>query len=206
MTIITTHSGQQVDIESPVSDCILIEDIAHALSFLCRGSGQANFFFSVARHCVYCALEAEARGFSREVVLACLLHDASEAYLSDVTRPVKAEMPRYKEIEAPLQELIWNKWLVEPLDTQELIQVFQIDDAILAYEFLNHNLVSVVASDAHSAAHRPPNLGKAMERIAKQCGAEAARILQSNARAIFAGETLLPQELHIPRRFLGFWV
>ncbi len=81
-----------------------------------------------------------------------------------------------------------------------------IDGDAFVRRLLKWGLVQVVASDAHSAAHRPPNLGKAMERIAKQCGAEAARTLQSNARAIFAGETLQPQELHIPRRLLGFWV
>lgn len=67
--------------------------------------------------------------------MACLLHDASEAYLSDVTRPVKAELPRYKEIEAPLQEMIWNKWLDTPLTEEERAMVFVIDDAILDYEF-----------------------------------------------------------------------
>jgi hypothetical protein len=81
--------------------------------------------------------EAKARGYSERIQLACLLHDASEAYLSDVTRPVKAELPRYKEIEAPLQETIWNKWLGEPLTEEECKQVFDIDDAILAHEFLN---------------------------------------------------------------------
>ena len=54
-----------------------------------------------------------------------------------MTRPVKAELPKYKEIEAPLQEAIWNKWLDVPLTAQEMVQVFQIDDAILAHEFLN---------------------------------------------------------------------
>lgn len=81
-----------------------------------------------------------------------------------------------------------------------------IDSDALVRRLLRWGLVQVVASDAHSAVHRPPNLGKAMERIAKQCGAETVRTLQSNARAIFQGETLQAQELHIPKRFLGFWV
>ena len=54
-----------------------------------------------------------------------------------MTRPVKAELPRYMEIEAPLQETIWNKWLGEPLTEEERKQVFAIDDAILAHEFEN---------------------------------------------------------------------
>ena len=116
MTIITTHSGQRVDIESPQAESIRIEDIAHATSFLCRGSGQANYFFPVARHCVYCAREAMAQGFSREVVLACLLHDASEAYMTDVPKPIKDNLiPQYREYEDKLLDVIYEKFIGRPL-------------------------------------------------------------------------------------------
>ena len=59
--------------------------------------------------------EAKARDYSEKVQLASLLHDASEAYLSDVTRPVKKELPKYLEIEKPLQDAIWNKYLDVPV-------------------------------------------------------------------------------------------
>ena len=135
MTIITTHSGQQVDIESPQADTLRIEDIAHALSFLCRGSGQANFFFSVARHCVYCAREAQARGFSREVVLACLLHDASEAYMTDVPKPIKDNLiPQYREYEDVLLDCVYRKFIGRALTHEELSQVALIDRVLLQYD------------------------------------------------------------------------
>ena len=135
MTIITTHSGQKVDIENPRSDALRIEDIAHALSFLCRGSGQANFFFSVARHCVYCAREAKARGFSREVVLACLLHDASEAYMTDVPKPIKDNLiPQYREYEDVLLDRIYEKFIGRALMEEELEQVALIDHVLLQYD------------------------------------------------------------------------
>ena len=54
-----------------------------------------------------------------------------------MTRPVKAELPQYKEIEEPLQQTIWDKWLHTPLTKEEQKQVFDIDDAILAHEFLH---------------------------------------------------------------------
>ena len=136
MSEIMTYTKKMLDPLHPDMELIDIEDVAHALSMLCRANGHFENFYSVAQHSINCMKEAEARGCSDKVQLACLLHDASEAYLSDVTRPVKAELPGYKEIEAPLQEMIWNKWLVEPLSTQEQAQVFQIDDAILAHEFL----------------------------------------------------------------------
>ena len=137
MSEIMTYTKIMFDPLHPNAEQIDIEDIAHALSMLCRANGHFKSFYSVAQHRINCMKEAKARGYSERIQLACLLHDASEAYLSDVTRPVKAELPRYKEIEAPLQEAIWNKWLNTPLTEEERKQVFDIDDAILAYEFLD---------------------------------------------------------------------
>ena len=111
MSEIMTYTKKMFDPLHPNAELIDIEDIAHALSMLCRANGHFKSFYSVAQHSINCMKEATARGYSDRIQLACLLHDASEAYLSDVTRPVKAELPRYKEIEAPLQETIWNKWL-----------------------------------------------------------------------------------------------
>lgn len=136
MSEILTYTRKMFDPLRPDAALIDIEDIAHALSMLCRANGHFKTFYSVCQHSINCAKEAEARGLSKRLQLACLLHDASEAYLSDVTRPVKAELPKYKEIEAPLQEAIWNKWLSTPLTAEERKQVFAIDDAILVHEFL----------------------------------------------------------------------
>ena len=77
---ITTYTGIHFDPLAPTPEGLEIRDIAHALSLLCRGNGHVQTFFSVGQHCIHCALEAQARGMSRRVVLACLLHDASEAY------------------------------------------------------------------------------------------------------------------------------
>ena len=136
MSELMTYTRKMFDPLHPNTDRIDIADIAHALSLLCRANGHIRHFYSVAQHSINCMMEAQARGHSPRLQLACLLHDASEAYLSDITRPVKAELPQYKQIETPLQEAIWNKWLVQPLTEEETVQVFQIDDAILAHEFL----------------------------------------------------------------------
>lgn len=135
MSEIMTRSKLMFDPIRPDAEKIDITDIAHALSMLCRANGHFKSFYSVAQHSINCMREAQARGYSRKVQLACLLHDASEAYLSDVTRPVKAELPKYKEIEAPLQDMIWDKWLEAPLTQEENAQVFEIDDGILLHEF-----------------------------------------------------------------------
>ena len=136
MSAIMTYTGTMFDPLNPKPDQIDSRDIAHALSMLCRANGHFKTFYSVGQHCVNCMQEAAARGYSRKVQLACLLHDASEAYLSDVTRPVKHELPQYLEIEKPLQEAIWNKYLPEPMTPEEQKQVQDIDDAMLYHEFL----------------------------------------------------------------------
>lgn len=89
MSYITTYTGKHFDPVNPDASLLCIEDIAHALSLLCRGNGHVQTFFSVGQHCIACAKEAQARGLSARLILACLLHDASECYMSDVPRPFK---------------------------------------------------------------------------------------------------------------------
>lgn len=135
MSRIMTCSHKMFDPLNPEVELIDIADIAHSLAMLCRANGHFRSFYSVGMHCINCAKEAIARGYSRKVQLACLLHDGSEAYLSDVTRPVKQEIPQYREIEEPLQDVIWEKFLGEKLTEEENRQVFLIDDEILENEF-----------------------------------------------------------------------
>lgn len=119
----------------PKPSDINLRDISHALSLLCRANGHFPYFYSVGQHCVNCAKEAAARGEGRRVILACLLHDASEAYLSDITRPVKKYLPEYLNIEEKLQKAIYEKYLKAPLTPEEAACVKRIDDDMLIYEF-----------------------------------------------------------------------
>lgn len=136
MGAIKTHMGIMFDPLEPKQAQILIEDIAHALSMLCRANGHFRSFYSVGMHCINCAREAAARGYSRRVQLGCLLHDGSEAYLADVTRPVKQVLPQYLQIEAPLQQAIWDQWIQPALTEAEIRQIFEIDDHMLLNEFV----------------------------------------------------------------------
>ncbi len=135
MSAIKTFTGVMIDPSNPKPEQIRIEDIAHALSMLCRANGHFKSFYSVGQHCVNCAEEAAARGYSVRVQLGCLLHDGSEAYLSDVTRPVKELLPMYLQIEEPLQDVIWKKYITDPLTDEEIRQIFEIDDILLFNEF-----------------------------------------------------------------------
>ena len=134
MSYILTYKKKEFYPLEPRIEDIDVEDIAHALSLLCRANGHFKHFYSVALHSINCAYEAQARGYSQNVILACLLHDGSEAYLADITRPVKKHLHKYLEIEDVLQNKIFEKW-VPTLSEEERKQVFEIDDAILYYEF-----------------------------------------------------------------------
>lgn len=131
---ITTYSGIHFYPLHPNLDDFRIEDIAHALSLICRGNGHVKQFFSVGQHCIHCTLEAQARHLSNRVCLACLLHDASEAYLSDVPRPFKKKLPDYIELEEMMLSKIYTRFLGSDLTKEEKAQVKSIDNDLLAYD------------------------------------------------------------------------
>ena len=157
---ITTYTGIRFYPASPDAEGICIEDIAHALSLLCRGNGHVSRFWSVAEHCILCAREAAAREWPDRLVLASLLHDASECYLSDVPRPFKKELPAYREHEARLLNLIYERYLGTTLTAEEERLVKEIDDGALFYDLkeLLHNEQSEEDPQFHVVpdyAHRP---------------------------------------------------
>lgn len=139
---IYTHSETEFWPLDPNMDEITAKDIGHALSLVCRGNGHVKHFYSVAQHSIFCAKEAKLRRLSKRVQLGCLLHDGSEAYLSDITRPVKKQLPTYIEIEEHLQNYIYEKFGLTNISKEELNQIKVIDDAMLKYELdilMNYN-------------------------------------------------------------------
>ncbi len=131
---ITTYTGLHIEPADPSSNLICIDDIAHALSLLCRGNGHVKTFWSVGQHYIACAKEAAARGLPARIVLACLLHDASECYMSDVPRPIKQTLPAYREQEKRLLSVIYEKFLGSDLTAEEARLVKEIDDVMLQYD------------------------------------------------------------------------
>jgi hypothetical protein len=119
----------------PVAQDIRIEDIAHALSLMTRANGHFDYFYSVGQHSINCCKEAKARGYSGAVQLGCLLHDGSEAYISDITRPVKAHLPQYRAFEEILQTMIYERFGLA-LTCRDHEEIRSVDDALLYHEFI----------------------------------------------------------------------
>jgi uncharacterized protein len=105
---IVTYSGLIIEPLNPDPELINIEDIAHALSNMCRFTGHVRQFYSVAQHSVYAG-----QVVSEENRMWALLHDASEAYLADIARPVKHAFGLgevYREAEEKLMEAVAEKF------------------------------------------------------------------------------------------------
>jgi len=105
-TRIMLASGALFDLMDPEGSDFTLQDIAHGLGRVCRFAGQVNRYYSVAEHCVHVARLVPATS-SR----AALLHDASEAFIGDVTRPLKALLPDYQRIEARVEAAITARFL-----------------------------------------------------------------------------------------------
>ena len=131
---ITTYTRKHFDPINPDAELICIEDIAHALPMICRGNGHVSSFWSVGEHCILCAKEAAAKGYSNRLVLAALLHDASECYMSDVPRPFKKSLKEYNRQEEILLNVIFEKYLGSILTEEEQRIVKEIDDAMLWFD------------------------------------------------------------------------
>lgn len=134
MSYITTYTGKRFDPTNPDANLLDIKDIAHALSLVCRGNGHVKVFYSVGQHCIDCCKEAIARGYSKRVALACLIHDAGECYMSDVPRPLKENLTEYVKQEDKLLNMIYEHFLGSPITDEERALVKEIDDDMLYYD------------------------------------------------------------------------
>ena len=112
----------------PVPDQIRIEDIAHALSMICRFGGHSRDFYSVAEHSLLVSYACDPKD-----ALAGLLHDAAEAYVGDLIRPIKhlPQLYAYREAEDRLLAMILHR---EGLAPELPWSVHRADDAVLALE------------------------------------------------------------------------
>jgi hypothetical protein len=134
---IQTAMGRQFWPMDPRPDEIFIDDIAHALSLLCRFGGHCLRFYSVAEHSVLMSRQA-----SPQYKLWALLHDATEAYLVDVPRPLKPFLIGYEQAEQNIMRAIEVRYHLHLGMPDE---VKQLDRAILMDERLQNMAEAPIA-------------------------------------------------------------
>lgn len=125
---IQTFSGRRFNPTNPVIDAIVIQDIAHALSMQCRFTGHVRRFYSIAQHCVLVSYlcDKDDRKWG-------LIHDAEEAYIPDLSSPLKhsGKFDTYRECGKQLQRAICKRF---DLPEKEPPSVKFTDTLLLATE------------------------------------------------------------------------
>lgn len=139
---ICTFTGAKFFVTDPHPDDVFIEDIAHALSFICRYGGHCREFYSVAQHSFgVWQYAVEYRPNEPRVHAWALLHDAAEAYLGDMVRPLKLSLPEYKRIEEKVELVVISALGFDAPTPEERAFVKYADDVLLMTErrdLLNH--------------------------------------------------------------------
>lgn len=128
---IQTCRGGTFNLENPNPEDIVLSDVAHALSHICRYTGHCSVFYSVAQHSVLCSRLAAERGHGEDIQREALLHDATEAYVGDVASPLKALLPDYVEVEARVRRALASRF---SLCREVPKAVKELDQALLMWE------------------------------------------------------------------------
>lgn len=141
---IRTFTGQYVNVFDPKPETIVIEDIAHALSQTCRFGGHTYIPYSVAQHSI-----EVSKLLPEAMQLTGLMHDATEAYMCDLPRPIKRHFPEYKEVEERLMQVIADKFkLTYPFPAElkkaDKVMLEKEHDLIIrkrdpSFEIMNHS-------------------------------------------------------------------
>lgn len=133
---IGTYTGKHFYIIDPRPEEVCIEDIAHALSQICRFNGHSVETYSVAVHCLNVERYLNQHGYDKLIRLYGLLHDAPEAYIGDITRPLKKCLGEgaVEKIESRIMDAIYAHFGIPKPGADAAKAVKDADDYILACE------------------------------------------------------------------------
>jgi 5'-nucleotidase len=131
----TTCSGLKFYPTAPKASEVKIRDIAHALALVCRFGGHVKEPYSVAQHSVLVSRQlCNYEPTNTLLQMYGLLHDASEAYIGDMVRPLKVQMPLFLEIEERLMKVIYKAFKLPKLSEREERLLKRADNELLLAE------------------------------------------------------------------------
>ena len=137
-----TYTGRQFWPLDPRASEVDIRDIAHSLALQCRFAGHCSTFYSVAEHSYRVAQYLVGQGQPAGSCLIGLLHDASEAYLVDVPRPIKAHLKEYVAFEDAVMDAIFER--------------FDLRWSVGEYKIVKHADNVLLATEARDLMATPP--------------------------------------------------
>jgi len=159
-------SGNYLDMVTPDSSAITLDDIATPLAKECRYGGACRGFYSVAEHAVLVAMKLRELGVPLRLQFAGLHHDDAEAFLSDIQRPAKLALREYGDgggyavLTDDLDHAVQRALAWTPLH--------RLGDPPLWYvEDLHYSLVKRVDNwaRAYEARHIMPSRGEGWEQV-----------------------------------------
>lgn len=104
---ILLSTGAYFDYGDPENSAFTIEDIANGLAMTCRFGGQCRRHYSVAQHSWHMSYVVPPQD-----ALAALMHDAAEAFVGDLPKPLKVLLPEYKSIEIRIENAIFDRFRI----------------------------------------------------------------------------------------------
>lgn len=148
-----TYTGRKFSLSDPDPADVDIIDIAVGLSRICRWAGQGAYFLSVAEHSV-----AMSRMVTRKSALQALMHDAAEAYIGDISRPMKKLCPIIREVHDRIFHAICDRYNIQPVLYSDVLQADEIACATEAYHlFGKHTAEPEWNDDGQWLVGEPPD-------------------------------------------------
>ncbi len=139
-------SGSMFDYNNPEGSEVEIEDIATALSNVCRFAGHVNYFYSVAQHVVNCSLIVPPQH-----AFTALMHDTAEAFTNDLPTPLKAAFPVFKELETRIETAMSKRFGFEyPLPPEVKLadtQMLKIEKEKVKKDFTEWDILTGIETD-----------------------------------------------------------
>jgi len=147
-----TYTGKTIDLICPDPMTFDIRDIAQGLAFKAHFAGQSKNYFSIAQHCLLvCDLLPDSYKADSKMMMLALLHDASEAYIGDMIKPLKVHIPTFVLVEDRIMRAICKRFGIDYKRIKEL-KPWDIEAQQIEYDNFYNGVRSINYLSPYEAA------------------------------------------------------